>query len=273
MGAYQIAEEGRRMNRSIYIGYDPREHVEFEVAASTASQFSTDVDIEPIHLPALQDAGLYTRRIERRGAQLFDPISNAPMATEFAISRFLTPLLARTGWALFMDSDVLVRGSLDDLFDHADDRYAVMCVKHSHNPVGTVKMDGQAQTSYARKNWSSVMLFNCQHSANAGLTVDLINTVPGRDLHRFCWLADNEIGGLGAQWNFLVGHSPQHINPRIVHFTDGTPLMSGYESQTYADEWRAAAAMRDPWTFSPNFAKSGTRSPQRARPSPSPFPM
>jgi hypothetical protein len=32
------------------------------------------------------------------------------------------------------------------------------------------------------------MVFNCDHPANRALTLDLINTVPGRDLHRFCWL-------------------------------------------------------------------------------------
>jgi len=258
------------MKRAIYIGYDPREHVEFEVAATTAAQFSTGVEIQPIRLASLQAAGLYTRPIERRGVQLFDPISDAPMSTEFAISRFLTPILAETGWALFMDSDMLVRGSLDDLFAQADPAYAVMCVKHRHVPDTTVKMDGQAQTLYARKNWSSVMLFNCQHPANERLTVEMVNTRPGRDLHRFCWLQDNEIGRLDTRWNFLVGHSPEGINPCVVHFTDGTPLMRGYENQPYADEWRAAAAMRDTWTFSRNYARSGTRSRREAHPSPSP---
>lgn len=256
------------MKRSIYIGYDPREHTEFEVAASTAARFS-DAKVSPIRLPEMRARGLYRRDVVRRGAQLFDPISDAPMSTEFAISRFLTPRLAGSGWALFMDSDVLVRGSLDDLFALADPGYAVMCVKHHHQPDEIVKMDGQAQTRYVRKNWSSVCLWNVDHPSNQRLTVEMVNSVPGRDLHSFSWLENHEIGSLDTRWNFLVGHSPEGINPSIVHFTDGTPLMRGYENQPYADEWRAAAATRDTWTFSRNYARSGTRSLLEARPSPS----
>lgn len=160
------------------------------------------------------------------------------MSTEFAISRFLVPYLAGGGWALFMDCDVLVRENLTRLFEIADPRYAVMCVKHNHQPVTTLKMDNQPQIAYPRKNWSSVMLFNCDHPANRELTVGMVNTLPGRDLHRFCWLADNDIGELDPKWNWLAGHSDPSIDPAIVHHTDGSPNMPGYEETPYADEWR-----------------------------------
>jgi hypothetical protein len=100
-------------------------------------------------------------------------------------------------------------------------------------------MDGQAQTRYARKNWSSVILWNVDHPANKALTIELVNSVPGRDLHRFCWLEDDLIGELHPKWNWLVGHSDPEIDPAIVHFTDGIPTMQGYEDSEYADEWRA----------------------------------
>ena len=160
------------------------------------------------------------------------------MATEFACSRFLVPRLAGSGWALFMDCDMLVRTDLFKLFQIADPNKAVMVVKHNHQPVETTKMDGQAQTKYPRKNWSSVMLFNCDHPANKKLTSELVNSVPGRDLHRFCWLKDDEIGELDPKWNWLVGHSDPAIDPAIVHFTDGIPTMPGYEDCAFADEWR-----------------------------------
>jgi hypothetical protein len=105
-------------------------------------------------------------------------------------------------------------------------------------------MDGQIQTAYARKNWSSVCVFNCDHPANRALTVDLVNTLPGRDLHRFCWLADNEIGALDPKWNWLAGHSDAAIDPAIVHFTDGVPSMPGYEDAPFADEWFAHLKQR-----------------------------
>lgn len=190
-------------------------------------------------LDKLRASGLYRRPTSRRGAQLWDDISDAPMATEFAISRFLVPHLARDGLALFADCDVLARANLYELFDAIDPQYAVSVVKHKFEPPAGIKMDGQMQTVYARKNWSSVCVFNCEHPSNKKLTVDLVNTVPGRDLHRFCWLEDDEIGELGPEWNWLVGHSDPAVNPKIVHYTDGVPFMPGYENCAYADEWRA----------------------------------
>lgn len=189
-------------------------------------------------LSSLRERGLYTRPTSRKDGRLWDEISEAPMATEFACSRFLVPHLAGSGWALFMDCDMLVRSNLDRLFRLCDPSKAVMVVKHNHQPAEGVKMDGQAQTRYARKNWSSVMMFNCDHPANRKLTVDLVNSVPGRDLHRFCWLEDDQIGELSTEWNWLVGHSDPSIDPTIVHFTDGIPTMPGYENCAYADEWR-----------------------------------
>jgi lipopolysaccharide biosynthesis glycosyltransferase len=161
------------------------------------------------------------------------------MSTEFACSRFLTPLLARTGWALFMDCDMLCRAPLRELFAMADDRYAVMCVQHVHVPTEAVKMDGQEQTLYARKNWSSLVLYNCDHPANERLTLDAVNTLPGRDLHRFCWLRDEEIGALPVEWNWLASVSDAAVEPKMVHYTLGAPNLPGYEHSPYADEWRA----------------------------------
>lgn len=230
--------------QSIWIGFDMREAAAFAVAAHSARRKTfAPIPVTGLVLSQLQLAGLYKRPTLRRGAQLFDVISEAPMSTEFAISRFLVPHLAGgSGWALFMDSDVLIRSDLSRLFGAADSRKAVMCVKHRHAPVETVKMDGQAQLSYPRKNWSSVMLFNLDHPANRRLTPELVNSVPGRDLHAFCWLGDEEIGELPPEWNYLVGHTTGVIDPAIVHFTDGFPMMAGYEDQPYADEWRRELA-------------------------------
>lgn len=224
--------------RSIYVGYDPREIAAFEVAVASIKEHLTSyIPVNDICLAEMRAAGLYRRPMEVRDGRLWDVISDAPMSTEFAVSRFLTPLLAQWGWALFMDCDMLVRADLNALFDLCDDRYAVMCVKHRHEPAEQRKMDDQIQTRYARKNWSSVMAFNCNHPANKALTVDLINTVPGRDLHRFCWLKDEDVGELGPEWNWLAGHSDPAIDAKIAHFTLGTPDMRGYEKQRYADEW------------------------------------
>lgn len=223
---------------SIWIGFDPREAAAFAVCRNSIRRHTLQqIPVRGIVLSELQRAGLYTRPVERRGEQLYDPISGAPMSTEFAISRFFTPILAKGGWALFCDCDILARGSIARLFERAVSTYAVMVVKHHHSPNMSVKMDGQIQTKYARKNWSSVMLFNCDHPSNKLLTVDMLNTLPGRDLHRFCWLRDEEIGELSPSWNYLVGHTQTDEEPQLVHFTDGIPTMRGYENVEYADEF------------------------------------
>lgn len=233
------------MKRSIYIGYDGRESEAFAVCRHSIKRFAPDIPIHTLELGQLRSYGLYWRPTSKRDGKMWDDISEAPCSTQFAISRFLTPHLAREGWALFMDSDILARSDVGELFAMADPRFAVMCVQHpNYVPPEKVKMDGQLQTLYARKNWSSVMLFNCEHEANKALTVDMINTVPGRDLHRFAWLDDKNIGDLPMSWNWLVGISDPEIVPDFVHFTSGGPWFEGYENVPYANEWLCE---RDCW--------------------------
>jgi hypothetical protein len=230
--------------RSIYIGFDPREAAAFNVARYSVRQWlNLPIPVYGLVLADLQRRGLYTRPIDYLAGfdrkVMWDRISEAPMSTQHANARFLVPHLAKNGWSLFMDGDMLARTDLGAVFEGLDRKKAVYCVKHNHEPEPSRKMDGQYQTRYARKNWSSFMIFNCDHEANQALTLDMVNSVPGRDLHRFCWLEDDQIGELDPAWNFLVGHTDPSIDPKIVHFTDGVPDMSGYEDVPYADEWRA----------------------------------
>jgi hypothetical protein len=232
--------------RSVWIGYDSREAAAFAVARHSVRRFDRYMPIHGVVLSQLRINDLYWRPTERRvnsegRAQLWDVISGAWMATEHSLTRFLVPHLAQTGWALFVDGDVLVTRDIGELFALCDPGKAVMCVQHAHEPAEQVKMDGQVQTRYPRKNWSSVMAFNCGHPANRALTVPLINELPGRDLQRFCWLDDSEIGALPAEWNHLVGVTPRAADaplPALIHFTSGLPDMPGYENQEYADYWR-----------------------------------
>lgn len=229
---------------SAWIGYDSRMAVAFAVAKYSLRQWERYVPVHGLVLSDLQRRGLYWRPTELRAHQLWDVISDAPMSTEFSISRFLVSHLAGTGMALFCDSDVLFRESVSRLFELADSGKAVYCVKHEHDPREIIKMDGQIQTRYSRKNWSSVMLFDCDHPANQRLTLEMVNTLPGRDLHRFCWLDDDEIGELPPQWNYLVGVGKKITAPAsIVHFTEGLPDMEGYADQEYADAWLQMRAM------------------------------
>lgn len=238
------------MRTSIWLGWDPREAAAYAVARASARNFMRgDIPIRGVVLERLRGLGLYRRKSEIRDGYdghrvLWDTISGAPMATQHAIARFFVPILARSGWALFCDGDVLFRRAPEDLFAGLDPGKALYCVHHRHVPPTDQKMDGQFQTRYARKNWSSVMAFNCDHPANRELTLDLLNTVPGRDLHRFCWLDDSLIGALDPRWNVLVGEENQPPDPFLAHFTSGVPDMPGYADQPWAGEW---FGVRDRW--------------------------
>jgi lipopolysaccharide biosynthesis glycosyltransferase len=226
----------------IYLGYDSREPDAYKVAEhSLAMQCGIRHQITPIRLDKLERLGLMTRKRRYVGEQMYDVISDAPMSTEFAIARFATPLLAQTGWALFADPDVVFLYDICELFKLADPRKAVMVVKHEHKGMEGEKMDGRLQTMYRRKNWSSVMLFNCDHPANDCLTIGMLNGRPGRDLHAFYWLEDDLIGELPPEWNWLVGVQPKPRTPKIAHFTLGGPWFPTWKGAEHDEIWIEAA--------------------------------
>jgi hypothetical protein len=220
----------------VFVGFDPRatEVQAYKVAAATASRFGCSV--VPLMEDRLRASGILTRPMDRRG-EMWDLNSAAPQSTEFAISRFAVPLLAHAGWALFVDCDVVFLEDPHELMQYADPAYALCVVKHQFPEGAATKMDGQKQTSYPRKNWSSVCLWNVDHPANRRLNLTSLNQWPGRDLHAFAWLHDDEIGTLPAEANWLVGVQPKPERPMIAHFTLGVPTMPGYENSEYAELW------------------------------------
>ena len=234
---------------SIWIGFDPREAAAFAVAKQSILRWTRSAPIHGLVLDDLQKEGHYTRPTAMvpsavDGPILIDEISktesySGAMSTQFAISRFLVPHLAQTGMAMFVDCDVMFRANPMPMMYGLDSKYALYCVKHQYNPSAGMKMDGREQSAYDRKNWSSVMIFNCDHPANKRLTLDMVNMRPGRDLHRFYWLEDEEIGELDPGWNWLVGEQPEPENPKVVHYTMGWPGLKGYENVPYSNEWRA----------------------------------
>lgn len=230
-------------NFSAYIGFDRRFPLAYAVTVrSLMDNTNLKFPVTPLVLPHLQALGVYDRPMSAKDGQMFDDISGAPMATEFAISRFFIPFLSNyTGYSLFCDSDFLWRSDIQELLEQVDTQKAITCVHHNHCPVTASKMDGQMQTLYKRKNWSSMMIINNEHPSNRILEPGLLNALPGRDFHALGWLDDSQIGAVDASWNWLAGHSDPDIDPDAVHFTDGTPDMPGYKTAPYADEWRAAA--------------------------------
>lgn len=226
----------------VYIGYDGREVDAYEVAEfSLLKTTSIPVSIQPLKIGKLASSGLLRRPQDRRSKSdypvIYDLISNAPCSTEFAISRFLVPLIAQRGWALFTDCDVVFMRDVAELFALADPKYALMVVNHTETKHVKEKMDGQTQLPYNKKNQSSVCLFNCDHPANARLTIQDVNERKGRDLHQFYWLHENEIGYLPNKWNWLVGLEEPMPDPGIAHFTLGIPSMVGVGSSQHDSIW------------------------------------
>lgn len=229
----------------VYIGWDERESEAAGVAVSSLNRVS-GMSAELLDAGKLADHGFLTRVSDHRGGQDYDLISNAKKSTRFAISRFLTPLLAQHGWALYADCDVVFyRSPLDMLTEIQDHKAkAVYVVQHEPMPLTPTKMVNQDQQPYPRKNWSSVMLFNCNHPANRRLTLWDINHRPGRDLHRFYWLSDDEIGVLDPGWNWLVNVEPKPERLGIGHWTLGGPWMLGWLPAPHDEMWLEAAKTR-----------------------------
>lgn len=226
----------------VFIGYDPAEAEAYRVCeASLRRRASIPVEVIPLQADRLAASGLLRRVTDARGGELYDLHSNAPQATEFAISRFLVPLLAQTGPALFVDCDMVFLGDVAELLDLVDDRHAVRVVKHQHRPANAEKMCGKTQTAYPFKNWSSVVLWNCDHPANRRLSLYDVQSRPGRDLHAFYWLADPEIGELPPGWNWLVNEQPAPEALRLAHFTNGGPWFPNWQGAPYDDIWQREA--------------------------------
>ena len=189
---------------NVYIGYDSREQEAYEVCRHSLLKFNNeDFSVYPIPVKhqELRDMGLFDRRwvIDEDG-QYWDELDGKPFSTEFSHTRFAlqeyaTTVHKQTGWTMFVDCDFLFRRPVKELFDLVDDKYAVMCVKFDWKPSSTVKMDNKIQSSYPRKLWSSLMLWNLDHPENKRMGYIKLNNAYGIDLHTFTWLNDDKLIG------------------------------------------------------------------------------
>lgn len=207
-----------------FIGHDPVEAGTYHVMSNSLMRHSSmPVSITPVSLKSLE--GILTR--DRHPLQ----------SNDFAFSRFLVPWMCNfEGWAVFSDCDMIVLDDPAKLWALRDDRYAVKVVHHTHIPVESVKYLGTTQTQYSRKNWSSVVLWNCGHPANRILTPENINLADGLDLHQFRFLPDELIGYLPKQWNYLVGYDKSN-DAKLVHYTTGGPYFEEYRNCDYHLDW------------------------------------
>jgi len=197
-------------------------------------------NIEILHEPTLRAIGAYWRRYLTDGKGIkIDLSDKKPFSTDFTFTRFLVPyLMDYKGWAVFCDGDFFFLNNPAELSQFtAFDKYAVSVVKHNHLPVEKTKHQNRIQSQYPRKNWSSLIVWNCGHPQNKGLTPKMVNTMPGRWLHQFSWLSDDVIGNIPEAWNWLVNWSSIDINPKAIHYTQGTPNLLEYSDTPYSKEW------------------------------------
>lgn len=215
------------MTPVLFVGHDPREAVAYHVfCESVIQRASRPVRIVPLALSLLRDY-----------EETHTDGSNA-----FIYSRFLVPhLMGFKDWAIFCDGDMLCRDDIAKLWNLRDDGFAAMVVKHDYKTTSKRKYLGTSMETinpdYPRKNWSSVILWNCGHPQNRILTPAHVMKATGPQLHRFQHLNDDEIGELPKEWNHLVTEQPYDPEAKLVHYTLGIPAIEAYKDCDYAQEW------------------------------------
>lgn len=207
----------------IFIGYDPLEAIAFHTCVNSIIRHSSKpVTIHPLALSNILDY----QETHKDGSN------------DFIYSRFLVPYLMNwKGTALFIDGDMVVTGDISTLFDLKDPYSAVQVVKHDYKTRAPVKYFGAKNEDYPRKNWSSVMLWNCGHMTHRKLTPEFVQKQPGSYLHRFAWLPDDLIGSLPIEWNWLPDELGKNEKAKLLHWTLGTPCFKEFRNATMSEYW------------------------------------
>ncbi len=211
---------------NIVVGFDQREAIAYHTfTQSIIEKSSLPVIFTPLAANNLNDY----KEIHTDG-------SNA-----FIYSRFLTPYLNDfKGWAIFADGDMICQAVIKELWDLRDDSKALLVVKHNYKTKASQKYLGNINENYPRKNWSSLILWNCGHPCHKILTPHFIAKQSGKYLHRFSWLNDDDIGELPIEWNWLAIEYPVNTKAKLIHFTLGTPCFTNYRNTEMANYWHEA---------------------------------
>jgi lipopolysaccharide biosynthesis glycosyltransferase len=209
---------------TIFIGYDTRETVAFHVCANSIIRHATKpVSIVPLALNLLND---YSE-------------THIDGSNSFTYSRFLVPhLMNYQGHAVYLDGDMIVLEDISNLYMLASQSYAVQVVKHNYISTHTTKYLGAKNENYPRKNWSSVIVWNCAHATNRQLTPKYIEKHTGAHLHRFSWLQETEIGELPIEWNWLPDELGVNTQAKLLHYTLGMPCFDEFSKVPQADLWQ-----------------------------------
>lgn len=215
----------------VFIGYDDRETICYHTCCNSIIRQSTKpISITPL---ALNNLSNYHE-------------THNDGSNKFIYSRFLVPFLCNyKGWALFIDGDMILLDDISKLFDLKDSSKAVMVVKHNYKTKMPTKYLGAKNEDYPRKNWSSVILWNCEHPANQVINPEFIQLANGAQLHRFTWLNNNLIGELPIEWNWLPDELGENKNAKLLHYTLGAPCFIDFAETPMADKWHKARILTE----------------------------
>jgi hypothetical protein len=241
----------------VVIGWDARDAEAYRVALYSMWSCSDavkrgDIKASPILLDRLRAAKLYFRPVlTNANGQKFDVQDGRTHSTDFTYSRFLAPFLSVHAYpdtenepVLFIDPDVMFFADVEELFKQADPEALVQVVQRpDYEPQERLKMQGLKQTSYPRKNWSSVMLFPRPKDAAALLHPRAISERHREELHNFDWCPKDELGELTPDWNWLDGIDDPEMDPSLVHFTLGTPDLEPSVDSIFAANWWEALSL------------------------------
>jgi lipopolysaccharide biosynthesis glycosyltransferase len=208
---------------NIVVGFDQRESVAYHTfTQSVIDKSSLPVMFIPLAINTLQD---YKE-------------THSDKSNDFVYSRFLTPYLNNfKGWAIFADGDMICQADIKELWDLKDETKALLVVKHNYQTKAHHKYLGNINQDYPRKNWSSIILWNCAHAKHKILTPAFVANQTGKFLHRFSWLDDNDIGELPLEWNWLAIEYPDNRKAKLIHYTLGTPCFKDYQDTDMSDIW------------------------------------
>ena len=109
------------------------------------------------------------------------------------------------GLSLYLDCDFIMLGDVAKLLSFVSKKpnKVLWCVKHrKYIPKDKFKFLREKQLPYAKKNWSSFMVFN--NAKCKILTPKFVAKAHGLILHQFKWTKENQIGSLPKNWNILV---------------------------------------------------------------------
>jgi hypothetical protein len=208
---------------TVFVGYDSREAIAYHTCVNSIIRLSSQpVSIVPLALNLLSD---YTE-------------THTDASNTFVYSRFLVPhLMNYQGQAIYIDGDMILRDDIVNLWKLYDPTRSVQVVKHNYQTQSAVKYLGNPNESFPRKNWSSVILWNCAAEEHQILTPKFVAQKPGSYLHRFTWVNDDKIGNLPIEWNWLPDEFGVNLEAKLLHYTLGTPCFNDYATVPQAEEW------------------------------------